>query len=158
MTALRTWFDGRSLRERRLILVMFALAALTIAWAGVIRPVGDALAGARARHADAVIRLGETRARVDAARLAQRGGAVRPTAPIADEIRARAAEAGFILLSVDADGPDRVRVAIPSARPGALAGWLARLETRGLLVDSAAFTPNPDRSVGATLTLRARAS
>ncbi|WP_375404297.1 type II secretion system protein GspM [uncultured Sphingomonas sp.] len=157
MTALRAWFDGRSLRERRLLIAMLALAALTLAWAGVIRPVDDRLASARTRHADAVIRLGETRALVDAARLIQRGGAGRLIAPIADEVRARAAEAGFTLLSVDLDGPDRVRVAVQSARPGALAGWLARLEARGLLVDSAAFTPNPDRTVGATLTLRSRA-
>ena len=58
----------------------------------------------------------------------------------------------------DLDGPDRVRVSIQSARPGALAGWLARLEARGVIVDSAAFTPNPDRTVGATLTLRSRAA
>lgn len=158
MTGLRSWFEGRSLRERRLILAMLALAALTVAWGAVLRPLGDALAGARTRHADAVIRLGETRARVDAARLIQRGGAGRPTAAIADEVRVRAAEAGFTLLSVDADGPDRVRLSVQSARPGALAGWLARLERRGLLVDAAAFTPNPDRTVGATLTLRSRAA
>ena len=53
---------------------------------------------------------------------------------------------------------DRVRVAVQSARPGALAGWLARLEARGVIVDSATFTPNPDRTVGATLTLRSRAA
>ncbi len=158
MTGLRAWFDGRSLRERRLLLAMIALAALTLVWGAVIRPMGDRLAGARTRHADAVIRLGETRARVESARLVGRDGGGRLSAPIADEVRARAAEAGFTLLSVDDDGPDRVRVAVQSARPGALAGWLARLERRGLLVDSAAFTPNPDRTVGATLTLRSRAA
>ena len=89
MTGARVWFEGRSLRERRLILVMLALAALTIAWGGVIRPLGDALASARTRHADAVIRLGETRARVEAARLVTRDGAGRLASPIADEVRAR---------------------------------------------------------------------
>jgi general secretion pathway protein M len=158
VTGGRAWFEGRSRRERRLILVMLALAALTLAWAGVIRPLGDALASARTRHADAVIRLGETRARLEAARLAGRGGARRIAAPIADEVRARAAEAGFTLLSVDNDGPDRVRVSVQSARPGALAGWLARLEERGVIVDSVAFTPNPDRTVGAALALRSRAA
>ena len=158
MTGARAWFEGRSVRERRLILIMLALAALTLAWAGVIRPLGDALTSAGTRHADAVIRLGETRTRVEAARLAQRGNAGRLAAPIADEVRTRAAEAGFTLLSVDLDGPDRVRVSVQSARPGALAGWLARLEARGVIVDSAAFTPNPDRTVGATLTLRSRAA
>jgi general secretion pathway protein M len=155
MSRYRTWFDARSLRERRLILVMLALLAVTVAWLGILRPLNDGQASARARHADAVIRLGETRARVEAVRLASRRGPTTLGAPV-DEIRARAAEAGFTLLSVEPDGPDRVRVAVQSARPGALAAWLARLEARGLLVDTAAFTPNPDRTVGATLTLRSR--
>ena len=66
MTALRAWFDGRSLRERRLLLVMTALLVLVILWAGIIRPVGDGLSSARGRHADAVVRLGETEAAVEA--------------------------------------------------------------------------------------------
>ncbi|HEX8388942.1 MAG TPA: type II secretion system protein GspM [Sphingomonas sp.] len=158
MSALRTWFDARSVRERRLILVMLALLALTIVWAGVLRPIGDALASARARHADAVIRLGETQARVEAVRAAGRDGPTALPLPVADEVRARAGEAGFTLLSVDPDGPDRVRATLQSARPGALTGWLARLERRGLIVDQLQFTPNADRTVGATVTLRARAS
>lgn len=157
MSGLRAWFEGRTLRERRLILVMLGLAVVTILWAGIIRPVGDGLASARTRHADAVTRLGETQARVDAVRLVQRRAPLSLPLPFADEVRARAAEAGFTLTSVDQDGADRVRVGVQSARPGALTGWLARLERRGLIVDSAAFTANPDQTVGATLTLRSRA-
>lgn len=154
MTSLRSWFEGRSVRERRMILVMLALAAVTLVWGGVMRPLGDALAGARTRHADAVIRLGETRARVEAVRLLGRGGAATLPRPLADEVRARAAEAGFTLASVEPDGADRVRVALQGARPGALTGWLARLENRGLLVERVAYTANPDRTVGATITFR----
>ena len=71
-SSLRTWFEGRSLRERRLILAMLALAALTLVWAAVVRPVRDGLASARERHADAVIRLAETETAVDAIRAAGR--------------------------------------------------------------------------------------
>lgn len=158
MTGLRIWFDGRSLREKRLLLVMAALAALTLVWAGIILPVGDGLASARSRHADAVLRLGETEARVDALRDVQK---LRPpplTGALVDVVRGYAADAGFALASVDPDGADRVRVGIASARPGALVPWLARLERAGILVDAAAMTNNGDRTVGATLTLRARAS
>ena len=154
MTA-RAWLDGRTSRERRLILAMLALAALTLVWGGVVRPVGDALASARTRHADAVLRLGEARARLEAVRAAARPGAT-AALPLADEVRARAAEAGFVLTNVEPDGPDRVRVGLQSARPGALTGWLARLEARGLLVAAAAYTANPDRTVGAALTIRSR--
>ncbi|PAX09678.1 type II secretion system protein GspM [Sphingomonas lenta] len=153
----RTWFEARSVRERRLLLVMFALLAVTIVWGGIIRPLNDALASARTRHADAVIRLGETQARVDAVRLVQRGGPVTLPLPLADEIRVRASEGGFTLAAVEPDGADRVRVSIQSARPGALTGWLARQEARGLIVDSAALTPGPDGNFGAQLTIRSRA-
>lgn len=156
MNAARAWFDSRSVRERRLILVMLALGALTLIWAGVIRPLNDALASARTRHADAVVRLGETQARLDAVRVAQVRRSASSHIPLADDVRARAAEAGFTLTSVEPDGTDRVRVAVQSARPGALTAFLARIEGRGILVDSVAFSANADRTVGATLTLRSR--
>jgi len=60
--------------------------------------------------------------------------------------------------SLDQDGPDRVRIAIPSARPAALTAWLARLERAGILVDSATMTNSGDRTVSATMTLKARAA
>lgn len=156
MNAARAWFDSRSVRERRLILVMLGLGALTLIWAGVIRPLNDALASARTRHADAVIRLGETQARLEAVRVAQVRRSASSPIPLADDVRARAAEAGFTLTSVEPDGTDRVRVAVQSARPGALTAFLARIEGRGILVDSVAFSANADRTVGATLTLRSR--
>ena len=158
MTALRAWFDGRSLREKRLILVMSALLALTLVWYGVIRPVGDALSDARARHADAVIRFGETQAAVGAIRSADRNRPPPLTGVFADAVRARAADAGFALASLDEDGPNRVRVSIQSAKPTVLVPWLARLENAGVLVDAATFTDNGDRTVGAQLTLKARGS
>ena len=56
------WYRGRSLREQRLILIMGTLFALVFLWLLVIRPLGDALAGAKARHAEAVIERAEARA------------------------------------------------------------------------------------------------
>ena len=60
MTGLRHWFEGRSLREKRLLVAMAALAVLTLIWGAVIRPVGDGLSSARERHASAVTRLGDS--------------------------------------------------------------------------------------------------
>ena len=158
MSGLKTWFDGRSLRERRMLLVMMALAVLTLIWGAIIRPVGDGLSSARERHADAVTRLGETQAQVDALKDAQRRRPAPLTGSLADVVRAQADQAGFALASLDADGADRVRVGIQSARPGALTAWLARLERGGILVDAAAMTNNGDKTVAATLTLKARAT
>ena len=155
---MKAWFDGRSLREKRLILAMLALLALTIVWYGLIRPLGDALSDARARHADAAVRLGETQAAVAAIRGLDRSRPPPLTGTFADAVRARAADAGFALASLDADGPDRVRVSIRSARPAALTPWLARLEGAGILVEAATLTDNGDRTVAAQLVLKARAT
>ncbi len=131
MTGIRTWFDARSKREQRLLLVMVALAIVTAVWGLIVRPFGDAMASARERHADAVIRLGQTRAELDALRAIRAG---RPlTGTLADAVRAYAEQAGFTVASLDPDGAGGLRVAIPSARGRSLASsphWLSRPEPR----------------------------
>ncbi len=154
MIALKTWFVQRSKREQRLLLVMAALAIVTIVWGFVIRPAADALSSARERHAAAVIRLGETHNLVDSLRQARRAPPVVGT--LTEIVRTRAEEAGFPLASIDPDGGDGVRVAITSARGAALSTWLARLERSGVVVESAALTDNGDRTVAARLVLRSR--
>lgn len=156
MTGLRAWFAGRSSRERRLLLVMLALAVVTLLWAGIVIPVRDALSSARERHAGAVDRLGTTISRVDLLRDVGRRPAL--AGDLVALVRAEADQAGFALATIDAEGTDRVRATVQSARPGALAGWLARLEARGVLVDSATLTDHGDRTVGAVLVLKARAA
>jgi general secretion pathway protein M len=78
------------------------------------------------------------------------------TGRFADAVRARAADAGFALATLDEDGPSRVRVSIASARPAVLVPWLARLENAGILVDSATLTNNGDQTVGVQLVLKGR--
>ncbi len=157
MTGLITWYNGRSLREKRLILVMLALLAVTIVWAGIIRPVRDGLESTRERQIAATIRLGEVQRQVAAVKALQRGR-VRPLeGPIADAVRMRADEAGFALASLDPVGA-RVRITIATAKPGALLAWIAGLEADGILVDSSSITGNGDGTVAATLTLKGRAA
>lgn len=153
---MRHWFAERSLREKRLLLIMAALLVLTLIWLLLIRPLGDALSSERQRHGDAVVRLGQTAAAVDAIRQARRSGAPL-TGTLADVVRARAAEAGFAVATLNEDGPGRVRVTIAGARPAALVPWLARLEGSGVLVDTATLTDKGDRTVSVQLVLKARA-
>ena len=157
MNALVTWYAGRAAREKRLLLVMLALLAVTILWAGIIRPVQDGLETTRDRHARAIVRLGEVRAQVATVKAIQRRRPRTIEGPLADAIRIRADEAGFALASLEPEG-DRVRINIAQARPGALLGWLAGLEADGLLVDASTINGNGDGTVAATLTLKARAS
>ena len=49
MKEMRDWFASRSLRERRLILVMLGLAAVTLVWAAIILPVRNGLSSSRER-------------------------------------------------------------------------------------------------------------
>lgn len=156
MTNLSAWFAGRSLREKRLILVMAALAALTLVWAGIIRPVNDALSSARERQVDAASRLGDTRAEVEAVRASQALRGPVESGGVADLVRARADAAGFTLASLDVQGPDRVHVTVTSARPAALIPWLGRIERSGLLVESARLSDNGDRTVAVDLIIRAQ--
>ncbi|KQU62271.1 general secretion pathway protein GspM [Sphingomonas sp. Leaf339] len=158
MTTLRSWFDGRSKREQRLLLVMTALAAITIVWGLVIRPMSDMMAGARERHAAAVVRFGETAARVDALRDARAARVPLLTGSLADAVRARADQAGLPIASLDPDGNDGVQISIQSAKGSALTAWLARLERAGIVVESAALTDNGDRTVAGRLVLRRRAA
>ncbi|MFA6115723.1 MAG: type II secretion system protein GspM [Sphingomonas sp.] len=152
----RLWFAGRSLRERRLLLVMFALLALTIVWAGIIRPVTDGLSSARERHTDALIRLAETQARVKELEAIQRQRPAPLEAQLDTVIRDRANEAGFALASVTPDGPNRVQITIATARPGPLLGWIAGLESAGILVDSLSTADNGDKTVSAQISLKVR--
>ncbi|GAA0300554.1 hypothetical protein GCM10009087_07970 [Sphingomonas oligophenolica] len=152
----RLWFAERSLRERRMLVVMAVLLVLTLIWAAIIRPVSDGLSGARERYADAVIRLAETQARVKTVNALQQHNVAPIAAPLDSVIRDRANEAGFALASVTADGPNRVQISIATARPGALLGWIAQLETAGILVESLVTTDNGDKTVSAQMTLKAR--
>lgn len=156
MSGIRSWFAGRSLRERRLILVMLALLVVTILWGGIILPVRDGLSSARERYADAVVRLGSTQNAVDLIRSA--GRRVPIEGSLADTLRRRAEAAGFALASVDESGGGRVHATIAAARPAALARWFAGLEASGILIETAAWRDNADGSVGVDVVVRARAS
>lgn len=156
MNALLIWFRGRTVREQRLLMVMVALLVITLAFAGIIRPVRDGLESTRQRHASAEIRLGEVKAQVAQVKAIQRARPRVPEGPLADAIRTRADEAGFVVANLEPDG-DRIRITIATARPGPLLGWIAGLEADGLLVDASTINGNGDGTVSATLTLRGRA-
>lgn len=156
MTGVRAWFIARSLRERRLLLVMAGLLAVTILWAGIIIPIRDGLETSQARYDDAVIRLATTRSEVDSIKASGRRPAL--TASLADTVRATADQMGFAIATLDEQGAGRIHLTIQTARPGALSRWLAALEARGILVDAATLRDNGDRSVGADLVLKARAT
>ena len=155
MNNLKAWFDGRSLRERRLLLVMAALAAVTLLWGVLILPVRNGLSSSRARYTDAVVRLGAAQAGLVQVKALQRRSTPL-AAPLADVVRQRADAAGFALASLDVEAPGRIRTSIATARAGALMQWLAGLEADGVLVDSLSVSGSGAGNVTAQMTLRTR--
>jgi general secretion pathway protein M len=154
---LRPWFDARSQREKYMLVAMVALAIIALVWGLIVLPVTDGLSSARERHADAVLRLAETQARVKDVAVIEKQRGTPLTGALDAAIRDRANEAGFALASVGAESADRVQISIASARPGALVGWLAGLESAGILVESLSTTDNGDRTVAAQMTLKMQA-
>ena len=155
--AFSTWWLERTRREQALLLILFVLFALFLAWLLVIRPLGDRLSDARERHGAAVIALGEARAEaMDIGRLErQRPAAL--GAPVEQAVAQSASAAGFQLSRIQPDGPGRVSLAIEAAKPQALFAWVSGLETqRGLIVDRLTATSNSDRTLSVQLVLRTR--
>lgn len=144
------WWRARSLREQRLLLVMFALLAITILWLGIYRPVQDALSNARERHQLAVIRLGEIRAGTIALKS---GPAVPLPGPLAPAVTQSAADAGFANAVVTPEGDRRVSVSIPSARPAPVFAWIASLEAREIVVERLSARSNGDATLSVDMTL-----
>jgi general secretion pathway protein M len=156
MEGIRQWWAGRSLREQRLLLVMFALLGIVLAWLLVVRPLADTLEAQKSRHAEAVAALAEARARADAAR--QLRGERTATAPRpVDALLSRTAnEAGFTDARIAGDGPERATIAVDAARAQAFFAWVRLMERSGLAVESLQARTNPDRTLAVEAAFRAR--
>jgi general secretion pathway protein M len=139
-----------------MLLVMVAMIVLTIIWFGIFLPMSDGLSSSRTRLNDAVVRLGKAEAERDAiAQLARDKPQPIPGA-LADYIRQSAGDAGFALSNVAPQGDDRVQIAIPTARPGALFSWIADLERAGVIVATIDVSNNGDQTVAAQILLMKR--
>ncbi|MDO7841263.1 type II secretion system protein GspM [Sphingomonas immobilis] len=152
----KSWFEERSPREKQLLVAMAGLFVVTILWL-LYLPLTDALSSARARHADAVIRYGETKARVRQVELLGKAKVPGLSGPLDTVIRDRASEAGFQLASVEPAPGGGVAIAITSAKPAALLTWIAGLEGGGILVDQLTASDNGNKTVSVRMTLKAAA-
>ncbi len=151
--ALRSAWAARSIREQRLLLVMFALLALTILWLGILRPLGDASSAARERLDRATVDAGRIAARAEDIKQAKRGMPAALDTPLDTAVQQAASAAGFELSRVDLQGQDRLGIAIAAARAPALFDWLGGLARRGVLVEHIAIRPNSDATLSVDATL-----
>lgn len=154
---LKALWSARTPRERWLIGMMLALLAAVLVWLLVLRPLGDMLSGAKERHGRALAALAEARADAAAIRSLEKRAAPPPGAALDALVGRAAAEAGFSLARLEAQGEGRVVIVIDAARPQVLFGWISDLEAqRGLLVDGLTASANSDKTVSAQISFRAR--
>jgi general secretion pathway protein M len=150
------WWAARSVRERRLVLIMLALLLLVLLWFVLIRPLMDARAAAEQRLNLAVTDLAQARAEVAA--LKQRAASVVAN-PVPAQVDAflmqSGGEQGFTNLQVVANGPGRVSITLPQVRPAPFFGWIGQLEARGLVVETMSARPNQDQTISVQAVLRA---
>ena len=152
----RTWWQGRSLHEQRLLTAMAGIALLVLGWLLVLRPLDDALSNARERHGAAVIALAQARTQAEEIDRLQKQAPVTNAQPLTLIVSQSAAAAGFPIRSLDEVGGGAVRLVIEAARPQAFFAWVAQMEAQGLIVVQLTARPNADRSLGAEATFRLR--
>lgn len=144
MDRLGSYWAERSPREHWLLGVMFALLAIVILWFGVALPLDRAQRDARDRLVEATERNAAVRATVAQLKTLPRapanGGS---TVPLDQFVGQSAGEAGLTLERAQAQGNDRMDIAIASVRPIALFSWLSGLEAQGVRVVTMNARPSP---------------
>lgn len=146
------WWSGRSERERLMLAVMGAALFAFIFWLALWRPFHSTMDGAQAEHELAIARL--ERVKADAAALKE--DHAMPAEPAQTLVMRLAGEAGFTPTRLDPGAEGRVMLALPSAKPVALAKWIQLLETQGIHVEQISLRPNSDATLSVDATLRAR--
>lgn len=134
----------RSPRERGLIGVMLVLLAGTILWFGIAVPLDRAQRTARDDLRAATDRNAAIRAAVRQLKtLPRRTPVAGPAVPLDQMVGQSAGEAGLTLERAQAQGTDRIDIAIASVRPVALFSWINQLEGQGVRIDTMSARPSP---------------
>lgn len=157
IAAFNLWWDAKAPRERWLLGIAGALAAIVLLVFGIIMPLQRAINSANEAHAIAIDRQAGIAARVAAIRDLERQPRAATTATQANldiAIAQAAAERGFTLARSTAQGPNAVDMAISNARAPALIAWLADLESAGIIAADLTMRPNADGTIAMTATLR----
>lgn len=152
MEWLRNWFAGLSPRERRLVLLMIALAIPVLLWLAVWRPVAAAHGEALENYRMALDRNGRI-----AAMTGMVAGDDQP-APVIDGSLAtwlldHATQQGLALSRQSDLSETRAEIEMNAATPADAARWLGALEVEGLRIENFRFSPSPEGGVQMTATI-----
>lgn len=143
MERMQALWAERSSREQVMLGVMFALLAGVLLWFGVAVPLDRAQRSARDNLVEATERNAAVRTAVQQLKALPRAVAGGPAAPLDQLVGQGAGEAGLTLERAQAQGPDRMEIAIAAIRPVALFSWIAVLEAQGVRVETMSARPAP---------------
>jgi general secretion pathway protein M len=124
---MRTWFEGRTPREKVLLAMMAAGLLGVLLWLAVFRPLAQASVGAERRFEQAAREA--TAVQAATARLKNLPRTVQAAADPARAVSETAAAEGLSLSRVEPDPTGGVQVAVNGVAPMRLFPWLAQLQT-----------------------------
>lgn len=157
MTArFRQFWSERSIREKQLLLMMFALFGVMVLVFGIIRPLVNSTTAARERLDRATVEAGQIAAWAQTLRDAKRGAPPALSGTMILAIAQSAGAAGLTLATVDPQGEDRVGFTIPNVKSPAFFAWLRTLSQQGIFPERVTLRTNPDGTLAAEATLRLR--
>ena len=143
-SSVAAWWDGRSLRERRMLAVMGALVLGVVAWLGVARPLDGWQADQARARAAAERQLVQIQTAV-----AQRGARSTEAVDLQALVASTATAAGVQpTLGMSEGGRLGFRLdRVPTAQAF---GWLAALEQGGAHIEELGVVESPDGTLGVT--------
>lgn len=143
-SSISAWWDGRSLRERRMLAIMGALVLGVVGWLGVVRPLDGWQADqARARVA-AERQLVQIRTAV-----AQQGA--RPTEAVdLQALVASTATTAGVQPTLGMSEGGRLGFRLDRVTTAQAFGWLAALEQGGARIEELGVVESPDGTLGVT--------
>lgn len=143
---LQLWYSGRTLRERRMLMVMAALLLAVIVWLGVVRPVLAWRSAAADRAAASAETLAEVRTAV--ATLSPPRTPTQPPAEGLDPLIRRTAGAAGLEVVIAMSPSGQLGFQLSRVRSGPLFAWLATLEAdHGLSICDLGVIENADATL-----------
>lgn len=141
------WWEGRTLRERRMLTLMAVLLAAVLVWLAVVRPVLAWREAAAAERARAEADLAWVQAGL---RLTAPTPAARPVIDVEgfEPLVQRTAAAAGLSVTTGMDAEGRLAFRIPDASSSALFGWMSALERdHAIAVVSLGVVENTDATL-----------
>jgi general secretion pathway protein M len=140
------WWDGRTVRERRMLMVMAVLVAAVLAWLLVVRPVQAWQAGAADRRVEAEQTLAEVRSGLRVIAPSSPPGPA-STEGLEPLVRRTAEAAGLTVVTTMAPGGG-LGIQMSQAPGRETFAWLAALEAdHGIKVCSLGVMENADATL-----------